>query len=336
MPKLGLSLGAPTSRVIGIPCDPLFPLDLHPNALGGFSLRKLRSAYTGSAIRIRRGTLGQMEEVNVAFDGNNEVSMDSTITAVVGTTLATNLGEFVGAPTYTNPDALPAQANAYIHTWYDQSGNGFELQQTVTGRQPIIIKLAEFFVVNGRKCIYFDGSDDTLTEWDLFNLEATSTNIVHYSVQYIEDEKFVFARGGHGGDYYGTGQYANTTTGSYGTSPGTSPPNDWYVNGVALPKTLPAGGPFTNVDRDSVFYALSNFGGSVPPASAGQTLCTFTGIDFISWSYPSPGNAEYELWSYGGGYIVKGKLQELILYNAPNHPTQTDIEKDLNCYYSVY
>ncbi|MEO1944781.1 MAG: hypothetical protein ABGY11_10825 [Candidatus Thioglobus sp.] len=313
-----------------------YMLDDFPNALGAFSLRKLSSTYTSSIIRLRRTTLGFMEEVNVDLDSNDEISMDSPVTAIVGVTLATTLGEFVFAPTYSNPDGLPGAASANIHTWYDQSGNGLDLIQLVGGRQPIVIKLGGFFYINSKPGVFFDGSDDTLWQDDVFGLEATATDIVHYSVQYIEDERFVLARGGHGGDYYGTGQYANTASGSYGSSPGTSPPNDWYVNGVALPKTLPAGGPFTDVDRDSVFYALSNFGGSVPPAAAGQTLITFTGINFISWSYPGPGLAEYELWSYGGGYNIKGKIQEFILYNAPNHPTQTDIETAINTYYTIY
>ena len=99
---------------------------------------------------------------------------------------------------------------------------------------------------------------------------------------------------------------------------------------------MPAGGPFIDVDRNTVFYALSNYLGSTPPASAGQTLATFTGINFISWSFPTPGDAEYELWSYGGGYNIKGKIQELILYNAPNHPVQTNIETSINGYYGIY
>jgi len=314
-------------------------LDLYPNALGGFSLRKLRSDYSGYIIRIRRVNIASPEEVNVSFDSNDEVSMESAVTWVPGTgtgTLATTLGEFVFATGYANPDSMPAAQRTAVHTWYDQSGNNSDFIQTILSSQPAFNAPGAFYDVNSKPSIFFDGSNDTLTEWDLFGLAATSTDIVHYSVQYIEDERFVLARGGHGGDYYGTGQYANTTIGSYGSSPGTSPPNDWYVNGVALPKTLPLGGPFTDVDRDSVFYALSNFLGSTPPAAAGQTLITFTGIDFISWSYPTPADAEYELWSYGGGYILKGKLQELILYNAPNHPIQGDIETSINDFYSIY
>jgi len=314
-------------------------LDDYPNALGAFSLRKLSSTYIGSVLRVRRINIAFPEVVDIDFDSNDVVSMDSPVTAVVGTTLATNLGEFVVAPGYSDPDGIGLAQRTAVVQWYDQSGNGLLLDQTAaTAYQPTFNAPGAFYEVNGKPGIFFDGSNDTLFQWDVFGLEATATDIVHYSVQYIEDEKFVFARGGHGGDYYGTGQYANTTTGSYGSSPGTSPPNDWYVNGVALPKTLPAGGPFTNVDRDSVFYALSNFVPPLPdpPATAGQTLATFTGINFISWSYPGPGLAEYELWSYGSGYTIKGKIQELILYNAPNHPIQGNIESAINNYYSIY
>jgi len=330
------NIGVVSSAQQGASSTPLL-LDDYPNALGAFSLRKLRNAYTGSVLRVRRINLTFPEVVDIDFDTNNVVSMDSPVTAVVGTTLATNLGEFVVAAGYSDPDGIGAPQRTAVVQWYDQSGNGFLLDQTPNlAYQPTFNSPGAFYEVNGKPGIFFDGSNDTLWQDDVFGLEATATDIVHYSVQYIEDEVFIFARGGHGGDYYGTGQYANPTIGSYGSSPGTSPPNDWYVNGVALPKTLPLGGPFTDVDRDSVFYALSNFLGSTPPAAAGQTLITFTGIDFISWSYPTPADAEYELWSYGGGYILKGKLQELILYNAPNHPIQGDIETSINDFYSIY
>ena len=259
-------------------------LDDYPNALGAFSLRKLRLSYSGSSLQIQR--LIDAIEVNVGFDCNGEVSMDSLVTAVSGSTAATNLGEFVDAVGYADPDGLGAGANTSVVKWYDQSSNGYDLTQIPSpAYRPAFTTSGSFYVINGKPSINFDGVSDTLTQWDVFGLAATSTDIVHYSVQYIEDDIFIMARGGHGGDYYGTGQYGNTTTGSYGSSPGTSPPNDWYVNGVALPKTLPAGGPFTNVDRDSVFYAMSNYALSAPPATAGQTLCTFTGIDFTSWSF---------------------------------------------------
>ena len=63
-----------------------------------YSLRKVRSAYSGNAVQIRRAS--DNVEVNVAFDSNGEVSASSAITNVTespdqGDTTATTLGEFI-------------------------------------------------------------------------------------------------------------------------------------------------------------------------------------------------------------------------------------------------
>lgn len=63
-----------------------------------YSLRKVRSTYTGDAVRIRRAS--DDVEVNVAFDTNGDVSASSAITNVTespdqGDTTATTLGGFL-------------------------------------------------------------------------------------------------------------------------------------------------------------------------------------------------------------------------------------------------
>ena len=67
-------------------------------ASAAYSLRKVRNAYTGDAVQIRRAT--DNVEVNVAFDSNGEVSNSSAISNVTespdrGDTTATTLGEFI-------------------------------------------------------------------------------------------------------------------------------------------------------------------------------------------------------------------------------------------------
>ena len=75
-----------------LPCD----VD---TASAGYSLRKIKSSYTGNAVRIRRSS--DEIEVDVAFDSNNKVSASSAITNLAeeggesGQTTATTLGEFI-------------------------------------------------------------------------------------------------------------------------------------------------------------------------------------------------------------------------------------------------
>jgi len=303
-----------------------YVLDDFPNALGAFSLRKLSNAFVGKPIHIARTTIGFTEEVDIGFDSNDEVSMDSPVTAVApSTTLATNLGEFLWAATYANPDGLPAPARSAVVTWYDQSGNGLDFIQGAPGYRPAFNSPGNFYILNGKPSINFDGSNDELIQSGVFGLSATNTDIVQYSVQQFEDTRWTMARGGHNGDYYFVAHHLLPGTSPYGSSPGTSPPNSIYKNGTLM----------VAPDQQVIFNEFSSV--AVPPI--GQTLLTFTGIDFISWSVtlppPAPPIVLYELWGYDG-INTKGKIQEFILYNAPNHPTQTDIETAINTYYTIY
>ena len=70
-------------------------------AAAAYSLRKVRNAYSGDAVQIRRTS--DNVEVNVAFDSNGEVSDSSAISNVTespdaGDTTATTLGDFIVPP----------------------------------------------------------------------------------------------------------------------------------------------------------------------------------------------------------------------------------------------
>ena len=69
----------------------------YPTAEAAYSLRKVRSTYTGHAVRIRRTS--DDAEVNVAFDGNDKVSDSSAITVTSGSSTATTLDGFLNETT---------------------------------------------------------------------------------------------------------------------------------------------------------------------------------------------------------------------------------------------
>jgi hypothetical protein len=113
-------------------------LDSFPNAYHAHSLRKLRTAYTGFCLRVRR-TAVTSTEVNVGFDSNNTISLNSPIVYASGTaTNATTLGQFAQGIV----DGLIAHSNIFVVTWYDQSGNGRNPTQGTAGQQPRIVRLA--------------------------------------------------------------------------------------------------------------------------------------------------------------------------------------------------
>lgn len=106
-----------------------FLLDTYSGAAGAYSLRKLRSAYTGDCIRVRRSS--DNTEQNIGFV-NNVLDTASLLT-------------FCGA------------GNGFVTTWYDQSGNGVNASQSTAGNQPRIVNAGVLETLAGKSSIYFAG-----------------------------------------------------------------------------------------------------------------------------------------------------------------------------------
>ena len=88
-----------------------FLLDDYPGAEAAFSLRKLRTAYAGSAIRVRRSSDSTEQDIGFV---DNELDTASLLS-------------FVGA------------GDGFVRTFYDQSGNGNDAVQASTGSQPKVV-----------------------------------------------------------------------------------------------------------------------------------------------------------------------------------------------------
>jgi hypothetical protein len=104
-------------------------LDLYPDAVSAYSLRKLRTAYTGDAIEVRRSSDNTTQDIG--FDSNGELDTASLLT-------------FVGA------------ASGYVNTLYDQSGNANnDATQTTASKQPIIVSNGVVNELNGKPAMNF-------------------------------------------------------------------------------------------------------------------------------------------------------------------------------------
>jgi hypothetical protein len=123
-------------------------LDDYPSAAVAYSLRKLRTAYSGSAIRVRRTDL---TEQDIGFVGN--VLDTATLSSFVGTGVLDN---------------------GFITTWYDQSGNSKNATQATAINQPRIVNAGVIDLVNGKPAILADGTNDTLRNTTLSLTNPTS------------------------------------------------------------------------------------------------------------------------------------------------------------------
>ena len=110
-------------------------LDDYSGAAAAYSLRQLRSAYTGSAIRVRRSS--DNTEQDIGFS-NNELDTTSLASFCSGT-------------------------DGYVTTWYDQSGNGNDATQTTAANQPQIVSSGSVITENGKPAVQFDGNNDSIS-----------------------------------------------------------------------------------------------------------------------------------------------------------------------------
>lgn len=118
-----LSSGTKGCNII-LPTAPSLLLDIYPNATVAYSVRKLRTAYTGNAIRVRRSSDNTEQDFGFV---SNDLDTASLLT-------------FCGA------------GNGFVTTWYDQSGNGNNATQTTALNQPQIVSSGSLLTVNSKPC----------------------------------------------------------------------------------------------------------------------------------------------------------------------------------------
>ena len=104
-----------------------FLLDLYPSAAAAYSLRKLRSAYTGNAIRVRRS---DNTEQDIGFTSANVLDTTSLTSFCSGT-------------------------NGFVTTWYDQSGNANDATQSTASNQPQIVSSGSVILENGKPIVSY-------------------------------------------------------------------------------------------------------------------------------------------------------------------------------------
>ena len=125
-------------------------LDTYTGAAAAYSLRKLRSGYSGSTIKVRRSSDNTEQDIGFV---DNELDTASLLS-------------FVGTG---------GTDNGFVTTWYDQSGNGNNATQTTASNQPQIVSSGSVILENGKPALKFDGSDD------YFNLTTSIATDVDYT-----------------------------------------------------------------------------------------------------------------------------------------------------------
>lgn len=277
-------------------------LDDYPNAAAAYSLRKLRTAYTGSAIRVRRSS--DNIEQDIVFDINGDLDTSTLSTFCSGT-------------------------NGFVVTWYDQSGNGRNATQATAANQPQIVSSGSVITDGLKPTIYWDGSDrlslvsDSMTNnigyFSLFgvsklgeNTSGTSRWIALMSTGTSNtSSRLLFGK--FNNNYITGGRRLDADSFSGATSSST-----YTLNRVSNSILL----DFVSGTIDA-FFNSSLEASSTTFHSGGNTSATDSQTQQIGAS-----GSGSENWL--------GNIQELIFYTTNQSSNRTGIETNINDYYAIY
>jgi len=115
-----------------------------------FGTRKLRSAYSGSALRVRRSS--DNAELDIGFTASGDLDTTALL-------------------------AHTGAANGFVVTWYDQSGNGRDVTQATALAQAQIVVSGSIHAIGGKAAILFDGLSNVYNRTS-FSMTQQSVNAV--------------------------------------------------------------------------------------------------------------------------------------------------------------
>jgi hypothetical protein len=232
-----------------------------------YSLRKVVPGYAGDAIEVQSGSVSQ----SIGFDSIGNLDTGSLLT-------------FVGS------------GDAYVKTWYDQSGNNNHATQSVAASQPQIVSSGVIMTESGKPTLKFDGNDE-LSMSGLFGQSTLDT----YFVTSTSDTQYLYPN-------FGISSYGFVAQNSTSTN---------ITSGYGSPSLYANGTLFTGTTRENVYNFLN-----------GTKLIIHQGANTSTWT-------AYTFGKYSS-FTYSGSLQELIAYTSSQASNRPYIENNINAYYDIY
>ncbi len=277
-------------------------LDTYTGAAAAYSLRLLRTAYSGSAIRVRRSSDNTEENIGFNLSGG----LDTTA-----------LTTFCGG------------SNGFVTTWYDQSGNGNNSVQTTAANQAQIVSSGSVILQNSKPALLFDGTNDSfLSTTAIDPLFITAVNTPNTTATF----KTIFGADSSdailvGSIYF---QYATPTrTAAFvrTTSNDSTLANDFNATSNIQ----------QNNNQLNIITGLrTNTNIEV------YTNGTLRGSDTTTGTMRAVGGLDNGKFRLMAGYynnsvvdFLNGHLSELIAYTTNQSSNRTGIETNINTYYGI-
>lgn len=274
---------------------PTPPLDVYTGAAAAYSLRLLRTAYAGSAIRVRRSS--DNAEQDIGF--------------VSGVLDTASLLTFCGV------------GDGFVTTWYDQSGNVNDITNTTASNQPPIVLSGSTILKNGKPTLSFSTHQ---LQKDIVSISGNA-----YSFFGVADTT---------GDSVRT-LFRNRQPGSFGAEEGSAfleltasdlVSNTFMDDGVGNAIQASQDVIIDGNHLISTHYTLSTAALYIDGIKNGTS-------SMGSGSTPLSGPIDLPYLNIGGLRFSrpwKDTIQEIVLYNNDQLSNRTNIESNINDFYSIY
>lgn len=289
-----LGLGTSINRGGFVSADPLL-LDTYSGAAAAYSLRKLSSSYSGNCVTVRRDSDNQ--EANIGFSGG---VLDTSA-------LASHCGS----------------ANGFAATWFDQSGNSNNANQTNNGKQPKIYDGTTGVVTeSGKPALDLDENQVAGECFLLSDLTFTvSDKTLHMVARPRTTNNYFFGilndSGGSRARFY--------LRSGAGTNQSSFVVGDPSVTNT-VSSTLDQLLYYVDYNGSNYQFNFAVNGGSLNLATGNSS--TPNGVKYMIGAINTGTDAAFA--------DSTGLFQEVIIYDSDQSTNRTGIESNINTFYSIF
>jgi len=206
--------------------------------------------------------------------------------------------------------------DACVSIWYDQSSNGNDAEQSTPGSQPKIVSSGSLITENGKPAMQFDGS----TTYFLGAAKTTIDNTAIFSVIKSDSntQDCVFIQ-----TSFTAGNFVTLGLGGIGSNNAIG--SRLSVGGTVVSQV--GDSTFTSTDQTLVSYLADNATGQMFIDGTAETDVVGSRNNLNQTTIGARGD---------GLNNFLGKIQEVIFYDSDESSNRTDIEDNINDFYSIY